>query len=527
MKLTNMAELVERRWPENVQTRLNGQRAACELVCEPGALVELCGWLVAELDYSFAGLIVEEQQSEWGLRYVFYGDGEAGWAHVRVRQAVGNATFPSISARVHAADWHEREAEDLYGLVFEGHPRLGDFVLHNDRWQENLGPMRHGFDGRQPVVHREPDLHWRPRRIVEDPGAFAMPIGPIYSGVTESVHFLLETVGEDVIRTIPRLFYKYRAIEKIAESCSVEKALLLAERFAATTAFAHALAFCQAAESICSVEVPARAKTLRVLLAELERFRHHVGAIQEICESTALVVANSQAAMLEEELLRLSCAFTGHRYVFGLLVVGGLARNFEDAACHEAVKQAQNILRRLDGLEKMLNASSSFLDRLEEVGIVPEQEARNHGLVGPVARASGLARDLRKAQPYSGYEAFPFDVPREHEGDGYARLRVLFAEARQSVKLMEQAAAALPDGPIRVSKIEMRPGAALGWAEAPRGATFHWLRIGEDGRVARYRLITPSFANWHGFHLAAEDFAFQDFPIMLASFDLSVAENDR
>jgi Ni,Fe-hydrogenase III large subunit len=345
--------------------------------------------------------------------------------------------------------------------------------------------------------------------------------------VTESVHFLLETVGEDVIRTIPRLFYKYRAIEKIAEGRSVEEALLLAERFAATTAFAHALAFCLAAESICGIAVPARAKILRVLLAELERFRHHVGAIQEICESTALVVANSQAAMLEEELLRLSCAFTGHRYLFGLLVVGGLARNFEDAAFHRAVEQAQNILRRLDRLEKMLNASSSFLDRLEEVGIVSEQEAQNHGLVGPVARASGLARDLRKAQPYSGYEAFPFDVPREQEGDGYARLRVLFAEARQSVKLMEQAAAALPDGPIRVSEIEMRPGAALGWAEAPRGATFHWLRIGEDGRLARYRLITPSFANWHGFHLAAEDFAFQDFPIMLASFDLSVAENDR
>ena len=527
MKLTNIPELVNRHWPEKVRARLDARRAACELACEPGALVELCGWLVAELGYSFAGLIVEEQQSEWDLRYVFYGDGEAGWVHVRIRQALANAAFPSLSARVHAVDWHEREAEDLFGLVFEGHPRLGDFVLHDDRWQENLAPMRHGFDGRRPVVRREPDLDWRPRRIVEDPGAFAMPIGPIYSGVAESAHFLLETVGEDVIRTIPRLFYKYRAIEKIAEGRSVADALLLAERFAATTAFAHTLAFCQSAESICGVEAPPRAITLRVLLAELERFRHHVGAIQEICESTALAVANSQAAMLEEELLRVSCAFAGHRYLFGLLVVGGLARTLEDAACREAVERARGILQRLDEMETMLNASSSFLDRLEEVGVVSEQETRNYGLVGPVARASGLACDLRRAQSYCGYDAFSFEVPCEHEGDGYARLRVLFAEARQSVKLMEQAAAALPDGPIQVPKVEIRPGAALGWSEAPRGATFHWLRIGEDGRVARYRVVTPSFTNWHGFHLAAEDFAFQDFPIILANFDLSVAENDR
>jgi Ni,Fe-hydrogenase III large subunit/Ni,Fe-hydrogenase III component G len=497
------------------------------LAAESSVLVELCGWLAAEPDYGFAGLIVEEQRSEWELRYVFYCDRDAGWVHVLVHQALANVTFPSISARMHAADWHEREAEDLFGLVFEGHPRLGDFVLHDDRWQENLEPMRHGFDGHKPVVHRAPDLDWRPRRIVEEPGAFAMPIGPIYSGVTESVHFLLETVGEDVIRTIPRLFYKYRAIEKLAEGRSVEEALLLAERFAATTAFAHALAFCQAAESICGVEVPARAKVMRVLLAELERFRHHVGAIQEICESTALVVANNQAAMLEEELLRLSCAFTGHRYLFGLAVCGGLARAFEDTACRGVVEQARGILQRLDELETMLNVSSSFLDRLEEVGIISEQEARNHGLVGPVGRASGLARDLRKAQPYSGYDAFSFDVPCEQNGDGYARLRVLFAEARQSVRLMEQAATALPGGPVQVPKVEIRGGAALGWAEAPRGATFHWLRVDEDGSVARYRLVTPSFTNWHGLHLAAEEFAFQDFPIILASFDLSVAENDR
>ena len=527
MNLTNIAEMAGQRWGGKVQVRLDTARLLCELECENGALADVCTWLNKERNYSFAGLVVEETPSQWELRHMFYGTRPAGWVHLLAHQPLDRPIFPSISSRVHAADWHEREAEDLFGLSFEGHPRLGDFVLHNDRWQENLGPMRRNFDGGKPVTRREPDLNWQPRRIVEAPGAFLMPIGPKFSGVTESVHFLLETVGEDVIRAIPRLFYKYRAVEKMAEGRSVNDALLLAERFAATTAFAHALAFCQAVESISGIEVPARARVLRVLLAELERLRHHAGAIQEICESTALVVANNQAAMLEEELLRLSGAFMGHRYLFGLAVPGGLNCTFEDAACREAVQQAQTILKRLDQLEKMLRTSSSFLDRLEEVGIVSEQDARNYGLVGPVARASGVARDLRSAQPYSGYDAFAFDVPREQEGDGYARLRVLFAEARQSVKLMEQTVAALPAGPVLAADVKIQPGAALGWVEAPRGATLHWLRIDDTGRVARLRLITPSFANWHGFHLAVEQFAFQDFPIILATFDLSVAENDR
>jgi len=117
-------------------------------------------------------------------------------------------------------------------------------------------------------------------------------------------------------------------------------------------------------------------------------------------------------------------------------------------------------------------------------------------------------------------------VPVEREGDGYARLRILFAEARQSVCLLEQAADALSPGPVH-APVQLQTGAALGWVEAPRGAAFHWVRLDGNGTVARYRVVPPSFFNWHGFHLSVENFAFQDFPIILATMDLSVAENDR
>ena len=147
-------------------------------------------------------------------------------------------------------------------------------------------------------------------------------------------------------------------------------------------------------------------------------------------------------------------------------------------------------------------------------------------LVGPVARASGVARDLRRAQPYAGYEGVELDVALEEAGDGYARLRVLFAEAAASVGVIETVAASPPEGSV-TAPLTPTPGTALGWAEAPRGAAFHWVRIGDDGRIARLRLSPPSFSNWHGFPAAARDFAFQDFPIIMATFGLSIAENDR
>ncbi len=386
--------------------------------------------------------------------------------------------------------------------------------------------MRRRFNGREAVQQRQPTPNWRPRPVVKAPGSFMMPVGPVFAGISEPIHFLLETVGEDVIRTIPRLFYKYRGIEKIAEGRTIEDVLALAERFCGTSAFAHGLAFCRAAEEISRSDIPPRAQRLRVLLAELERFRHHVAAIEAICQSTGLAVATSQTAIVQEDLLRLTAALTGHRYLFGMLCVGGLARDIGDPDCERASLAAHSAVKRLEEIEGMLRMTSSFLDRIEQVGITTHAGARAHGLVGPVARAAGIARDLRKAQPYCGYDALDFDVPVEDEGDGYARLRILFAEVRQSLRLMEQAAEGLPPGPVAAPQAT-QPGAALGWVEAPRGAAACWLRIGEDGRVERYRIMPPAFMNWHGFHLAAENFAFQDFPIILATFDLSVAENDR
>jgi len=490
-------------------------------------LPALTEFLFSSLGCSFGGLIAEERDDQWELRYVFLTRRE-GLINFVLRLPLATHAVPSISTVIHAADWYEREVEDMFGLEFQQHPRLGDFILHDQVWQEGLAPMRKRFDASQTHLQRRPKEDWHPVLVVQDPGAFAMPVGPVYEGgVGESVHFLLETVGEDVIRAVPRLFYNYRAVEKIAEGKSVCEALLLAERFSAKSAFAHSLAFCQAIERISGQEIPARASTLRVVLAELERLRHHAGAIAAICQSTALSVSEAQAAIIEEQLLRASCVFAGHRYLFGLNTPGGLRRDFgpdESMALLAAVDAAS---RQLQKLETRLRYSSSFLDRLEDVGIIPPEKARELDLFGPLARASGLSRDFRQRNPYCRYEKFNFQVPCEKEGDGFARLRVLFTEAQQSASLIRQAVKSLEPGEICYSLREFGQGMAFGLVEAPIGAALHWVRLDSDQKIERYRIMTPSFRNWLGLHVAVEDFAFQDFPIILATFGLSATECDR
>lgn len=495
----------------------------------PASLVDVCRVLAGEHAMLAIGLVAEDLAAAWELRYLFHSPTEPLLVHAVTRRPHSETEFPSVTTAVHAFDWHEREVEDTFELTFSGHPRLGDFVLHDERWQEGLAPMRRHFDLE---VAREGDApgRWSPRRVLQAPGAFMMAVGPVFSGVTEPVQHVIETTGEDVIHAYPRLFYGHRSVEKIAEGGSIEDGLLVAERFAQTTAVAHGLAYCRAAEALLDIEVPRTALLIRGLLAELERIRHHAGLIGEICESTGLGIPASEASICEEELLRLTMRLIGHRYGSGNLRIGGVAHRIGAAAAADAVRELEAVARRLRSLSRALAHSSSFLDRLEEMGTLSRDDALTLSLVGPIARASNLMLDLRIALPYEPYIGRTVTLPDgEWSGDGEARVMVLFDEIDVAVRLFGEMAHELSDDqPLRASVPDTaHAGAALGWSEAPRGASYVWLRVGDDGRVARVRFLPPSFQNFHGVHRAMRGCAFQDFPIILASLGLSVAENDR
>ncbi len=500
-------------------------------------LLEVCRYLFHKKHLRFGGIIAEQDDTR-RLYYLFYLNKDQKALMLEIEDEVSPRPIPSISTVIHGADWIEREIEDLFGIGFRGHPRLGDFVIHNESWGKTIKPMRKEFDVKQPLYKKAgigPDF-WKPIRIVEGQGVFAMPIGPIYSGPSEAVHFMLETVGEEIIRAKTRLFYKYRAVEKLAEGRSVSDVILLAERFSGTSAFSHALGFSLAVENALGIKCPKHILLLRTLICELERLRHHIARIEGICNSTGLCVATSQAGILHEELLRISCEFSGHRYLFGLANIGGLLKDISYDSCSLLAQKCTSLQKRIKRLEGMLRFSSSFLDRLEEVGIINPEQARQLCLVGPVGRACGQDFDLRRDIPYLCYDELNFECALEVEGDGYARLRVFFKEAKESIKIIKQVVDLLNnsrlDGKIDFNienfkeKLSKKP-VGISLVEAPSGAALHWVRLDQKGNIERYRIITPAFFNWHAFHLSTEGFAFQDFPIILASFGLSVAENDR
>ena len=495
MDISQLAENIHEFFPA---ASLFSGPESLNITCDKNVAPGVCDLLFNRAHCFFMGLDWGQQADEIHVIYLFLGPGNE-YIEVQTGTKKTDPVFYSVSQAVHAADWYEREAAHVLGVDFTGHPKLGDFVTHND----------------QP-----------PTRVLDAEGAFIMPIGPVFSGVAESIHFRLETIGEEVIRTVPKLFYKRRNIEDLAVGRTSGDVVLLAERFAGTTAISHALGYCMAVESISGTDVPKRAVFLRVFLAEMERIRHHLGVIEGICASTGLGVAASQVAVLHEEALRITGTVTGHRYGFGMVVPGGLSLDLPDDACLTAVNQVDDIIKRLEDIERLLVKTTTFLDRLEDVGVVTKEDALEHGMVGPIARASGVCADCRRSKPYGGYDVLRPEIPCEQEGDGFARLRVFFAEIRQSTVLMRRALENAGAGPV-FSRVTPKAGMKTACVESPRGLAVHRVRVDADFRVQHYRVFSPSFANWHGFHTAAEDFAFQDFPIILATFGLSVAESDR
>ena len=491
----------------------------------PPAVPDLVAALVGNYGCDFATLVVEQADAGFQVHYFFYVRDTATLIEILTSAAAG-AALPAIADRVHAADWHEREAEDLFGIPFTGHPFLGDFVLHDEVWPEYLSPMRHQFDARARVTMPGLGENWQPRRILEEEGAIEFPVGPIWADYNEAGLWLLATPGEQIHGAQTRLFYKYRAVEKIAEGRTPGDAILLAERFSGSAAFAHAWAFSRALEKISGCTVPPRAEALRVVFAEFERIRYHMATIAELAGATALAVGKSMAQEIAEQLLRLAGEVSGHRYLFGLCAPGGLAWEPASDKLARLGAGVKDIGKAIAEIERTLVHTSSFLDRIDEMGTLRPEVADTYGVVGPVARASARKLDLRTALPYGVYREQPPAIPLEAEGDGYARLRVYFAEIRASLALVEALLAELPDGPV-ASVCQPVAGFALAWVEAPAGGTFHWLRLNAEGQIARWRIAPPGFRNWHAFHRALEGAAFQDFHIIMASFGLSIAETDR
>jgi len=435
-------------------------------------------------------------------------------------------SFPSIAARYPAANWFEREVMDFFGLVPNGHPNPERVALHDD-WPEGVRPLRKDFPDDTQVPRVAGDFH--PFRPVTGEGVFQVPVGPVHAGIIEPGHFRFGVAGEPVLYLQIRLFYVHKGIEKRFERLPWRHTLFLAESISGDTAVGHALAYSHAIERMAEVEVPARARALRVVLLELERLYNHIADIGALATDVAFTVPASRAQAQREGLVRLYERLFGTRLLRGTIAFGGVTHDLSAEGCESLRRHLRTLEQEFDSLIALLIDSGSFTDRVDGTGVLTNQAAQDLGIVGMAARASGIDADLRRDHPHDAYDGLRFEVPVEVGGDVRARLMVRAREVEQSFMILQQVIDALPDSAIRATVPEELPAgaSALGWVEAWRGPCVHWVATDERGRLTRVKVTDPSFLNWPGLVHAVPGNIIPDFPVINKSFNLSYSGTDR
>ena len=416
---------------------------------------------------------------------------------------VEGLTYRSLTYDVPCASLYEREIYETCGLSPIGN--------------RDMRPLRY----RTPWYHL-PGVNAIPHNDMIGSGIFEIPVGPIHAGMIGPGHFRFSVAGEPILMMRTYLGYSRRGAEKLMETRASVDNTILTERVSGDNAVAHSLAYLQTVEQ--DAYVPERARYIRTILSELERIYNHLGTIGGVVSDAALPVAAARGNVLRENILRLNERICGHRQLRGILRIGGLSKDVSEAVLKDIEKEAMKVRFDTEELVDLIIRSPSFMDRVEIAGRLSYDDAVRLRTVGPVARASGVNRDVRKAHPYAAYDEVAADIPLCPSGDVYARLVVRKKEIIESVSIILQCINLIKDGQIR-TEVRTKDGFSIGMTESPRGETIHCAHI-EDGKITRYKIRDASFPNWPALECAVLGNIVPDFPIVNKSFDLSYSGND-
>ena len=493
--------------PETLRSRV------AELIAEGGRFVMIVG--LDERAVGGDGLAVEAVVAR----------SDRSLARLRSALPLGEPSYASITSLVPAAQWDEREAKDLLGIVPVGHPDPRRLVLH-ERWPRGYHPLRKDVsaDARPP----DADRRFVPFEVHGE-GVYQLPVGPIHAGVIEPGHFRFSAIGERVLHLDARLGFVHRGIEKRVEGRSFAGALPIVERACGVCTVTHAMAYAQAVETLTRTTIPERARWARVLLAELERLYNHVGDLGNICAGIGFQPAVARLGWLKERLLRANDALCGHRYLTGVVAPGGLQADLDPRGLAALPATLDAIGVELASAVRSIVRSEGVMARFHGTGVVDADTAAALGALGVTARASGALLDLRRDRPYGAYDELDVGLVAASAGDVAARFHVRAQEAHESLRLVREAARRLPAGPLS-APLASTPAvgdSALGAAEGPRGASWIWLRAGSDSTIDRLHLRSASFANWPVVAAAVPGDLVPDFPLINKSFELCYACTDR
>jgi len=367
--------------------------------------------------------------------------------------------------------------------------------------------------------------------IVEDENLLTLNLGPQHPSTHGVFRLIMQLQGETVVGSTPVMGYLHRSSEKLGEARTYVQGTVLTDRMdylsPITTNWAYALAI----ERLTGLVVPERAEFLRVITGELSRIQSHLVAVGTFGMDVGTYGTPLLYALREREaVLDLLALPTGVRMNPSYIRYGGVARD----APPEFFPQLERFLRifpsKIDEYEAILGSNEVFRNRTVGVGIMPPDVARAYSVTGPILRASGIDYDVRRAEPYSIYDRFDWDVPVRYNGDCYDRYMLRILEMRQSTRILQQAVDSLPEGDIRAKMPKvLRPpkGEAYARIEGPKGEIGFYLISDGTPNPYRYNVRPPSFVNLTCLSQIAVGHKLADAVVILGSFDIVMGEVDR
>jgi Ni,Fe-hydrogenase III large subunit/Ni,Fe-hydrogenase III component G len=491
-------------------TRLR-QVSAAELPAQAGALL-------AD-GFRLALVAAHEDPDAFRVVYLFTAGAPDRRIELELRTERDAPSVPSLASLSFPAGRFEREMRDMYGIEPLDHPLPRRLVRHG-HWPRGWYPMR--SDAGPPPPFGSTDEPY-PFMTVQGPGVYEIPVGPVHAGLIEPGHFRLSVVGETILKLKARLWFTHKGIEKLAEGRLPADALPLAERVSGDTTVGHTLAFCLAVEDAYDWTVPAQAGLLRAVLLELERLYNHVADLGALCNDVGYGILNAHALRVREQLLRLNADVTGHRLLRGAVTPGGA-----HVARLPTPGQLIAIAADVAEIVELALSNSVVRERFTGTAVLSADQVSDIGALGYVARASGVDIDARRDHPFHDATAQVASVTRT-EGDVLARFLVRAEEVRASVALLCQLLPEAVAGTAHRDPPHRLPGgqvSGVGLVEGWRGTLAHRIEIAADGKVARLKIVDPSFMTWPALPVALSDTIVPDFPLVNKSFNLSYAGND-
>jgi NADH-quinone oxidoreductase subunit D/NADH-quinone oxidoreductase subunit C/D len=482
---------------------------------------------------------------------------------------------PSLVAIYPGAEFQEREAWDLLGIKFTGHPDLRRIFMwegfagfplrkdwHEPYYEEDAKPFKNrwpagkicmsesrniyddniaypkGFDPESRSFDPEKALYdalrtYQKNETGLDTDHIIVNLGPQHPSTHGVFRVAVILDGETIVNLKPVMGYLHRNHEKIGERNTYLMNMPYTDRLDYLTSMSNNFGYALAVEKLMGIKPPERADYIRVMMAEMTRISNHLFLIGTLLNDLGAYFTPMLYALEERELiLDIFEAVAGSRMMCNYFRFGGIARDLPEGTLKK-IKEIffERLPRKIDEIDRFLSENEIIRSRGVGQGVLTAENAIHYSAAGPFLRASGIPYDVRRAEPYSIYDRFEFDVCTRQNGDIYDRLMVRFDEIRQSIRIIQQAANQIPEGPVMSVKpmyqVRVPPGEAYGRVEGPKGELGFYIVSDGKPNPWRYHVRAPSFINLTAFGPMCVGQKIADVVGVLGSIDIVLGEVDR